>query len=96
MSRCTSPRSVRVGQPLRHLGPQLGRLRVREPDVAVEQVAQRAPAEILQHQIRPVRVLAPVEDAQHVRVVQRGDRARLGPEALQERLVGGQTRVGAP
>ena len=70
--------------------PELGRLGVREPHAAVEQVAQRAPAEILQHQIRPVGVLAPVEDPQHVGVVERGHRARLGPEALQERLVGGQ------
>ena len=63
---------------------------MREPDATIEQVAQRAAAEILEDQVRPVRVLTPVEDAQHVRVVERGHRARLGPEALQERLVGGQ------
>ncbi len=61
-----------------------------EPQVAIEQVAQRAPAEILEYEVRPVSVVAPVEDAEHVRVVERGHRARLGPETLEERLVGGE------
>ena len=50
---------VRVGQALRHLGPQVGRLGVGEPDAPVEQVAERAPAEILQDQIRARRCPRP-------------------------------------
>ena len=84
------PADVGVGETLGHLGPELGGLGMGEPDVAVEQVAQRAPAEILEDQIRPVGVLAPVEDTQDVGVVERGDRARLGAEALQEGAVGGE------
>jgi hypothetical protein len=68
----------------------VGGLGVAQPDAPVEQVAQRAPAEILQHEVRAVGVLAPVEDAQHVGMVEGGHRAGLGPEALQEGLVGGQ------
>ena len=82
-----------VGEALGHLGPELGRLRMAEPDPAVEEVAQRATAEILEHQIRPVGVLTPVEHAQNVGVVERGDRARLGAEALQEGAVGGEARL---
>jgi hypothetical protein len=82
--------AVRVGQALCHLGPQMGRLRMGQPDAAVEQVAQRAPAEILQDQIWAIGVLTPVEDAQHVGVVEGGHRPGLGPEALQEGLVRGQ------
>ena len=61
-----------------------------EPHAPVEQVAQRAPAEILEDEVGPVGVVAPVEDPQHVGVVERGHRTRLGPEALEERLVGGK------
>ena len=84
------PPGVRVGQALRHLGSQMRGLGVGEPVAPVEQVAQRPAAEILQHQIRPVGVLAPVEHPQHVGMVQGGDRAGLGPESLQKGLVAGQ------
>ena len=84
------PPGMGVGQALCDLGAQMGGLGVAETDPAVEQVAQRSAPQVLQHQVGTVGVLAPVEDPQHMGVVQRRHRAGLGAEALEERLVAGQ------
>ncbi len=81
---------VGVGEAPRRLGTQAGGLGMAEPGAAVEDVAQAAAAEVLEHEIGAVGVLAPVENPQHVRVVERRDRARLGAEALQEGGILGQ------
>ena len=77
----------------RRLQPDEGGLRRREPVALVEQVAQAAAAQVLEHEERSVVVLAPVEDPHDVRVVQAGGGLGLGPEPAQEGLVLGQRRV---
>ncbi len=70
--------------------PHQDGLRRGEAMAAVEQVAQAAAAEILEHEERAVVLLAPVEHRHDVGVVERRHRPGLGPEAAQEALVGGQ------
>ncbi len=87
---------VRVGQTLRHLGPELGRLGKRQPYVTIQQVTKGAATEIFQNQIGPVGVLAPVEDAQHVRVVQAMRPSAPRPGSASGRPRPSPTRVGEP
>ena len=54
---------MRVGEALGNFRTELGGLGVGQADIAVEQVAERAPTEILEDQIRSVGVVTPVEDA---------------------------------
>jgi hypothetical protein len=59
----------------------------------VEHRAQAATAQVLAHQVGTIGLLTPVEDGHDVGVVQGGGGAGLGPEAPEESLVAGQSRV---
>jgi len=84
---------VGVGQTLGGLHPEPCRLGLAEQESMVEDVAQAAAVEVLEHQVRPAFILSPIEDSQDVRVVQRRDRTGLPLEAPEERSVMGQSRL---
>ena len=64
-----------------------------EQGAGVEDLAEGAPGQVLEDQVRFAVLLAPVVDRQDVRMVECGDGPGLGPEPLQEGLVAGQGRV---
>ena len=85
--------AVGVVETTRRLEADRERLRRREPVALVEKRAQAAAAEVLEDEIGPVVVLAPVEDRHDVGMAQGGGRLGLGPEAAQEGFVVGQGGV---
>ena len=68
----------------------------REQDPGVVDLAQAAPGQELEDQVRDAVLLAPVVDLEDVGVVEGGHGLGLGPEALEEGAVAGQGRDGAP
>jgi hypothetical protein len=84
---------VGVVQSCRRLEPHPHRLLRGQEGIGVVDLAEAAPGQVLEHQIRLVVLLAPVEHLQDVRVVEGGDGPRLGPEPPEEVGVTGQGRV---
>ncbi len=79
-----------VGEAVRRQCADGGRLGRAEARPGVEQVAQAPAGEVLEDEEGPVLLLAPVEDAHQVRVVEGGDGLGLGTEAPQEGAVGAE------
>jgi hypothetical protein len=84
---------VGVVQPGRGLEPHPHRLLRGQQGVGVVDLAEAAPGQVLEHQVRLVVLLAPVEDLEDVRVVEGGHGPGLGPEPLEEGGITGQGRV---
>ena len=87
------PAPVRVVEPGRGLGADLGGLLRGEQHAGVVDLAERASGQVLEHQVGLPILLTPVVDPQDVRVVERGHGLRLGPEALEEGAVAGKSRM---
>jgi hypothetical protein len=86
------PPGVGVVEPGGDLAADGGRLGRREPVAPVEEAAQAAALEELEHHERRL-VLSPVVDGDHVGVVQRSGHLGLGAEAAEEPGVVGQSGV---
>ena len=81
--------SVAVGEPgrLEDLDAQVDRAVLVERRLGGDDLLERAPREVLHRDVVGAVVLAAVEDAHDVRVLEPGRRTRLAPEALDELLV---------
>ncbi len=84
---------VRVREPVRGLRPDTRHVCRAEGLAVVEQIAKRTPTEILEYEVRAVRVLAPIVDRDEVRVGERGGGLRFRAESPEEGAVGREHRV---
>ncbi len=84
---------VGVREPVCGLRTDPDRLPRRESSTSGQHVEEAPPLEVLDDEVGTVFPLAPVEDAEHVGMVEGGDCPRLGPKAAEERLVAGEGRL---